>query len=70
MSVVVKLNGAGRLANQARTITSSNPSPDAENLVGGPATVVPRTGELRGIAPEFTCTLEPCSLTTLRIPQK
>jgi len=30
---------------------------------------VPRKGEFTGVAPVFTCTLEPYSLTTLRIPQ-
>ncbi len=51
MSVTVKLNGAGKLGSKARIITLTNPNPDAENPVGGPATVVPQEGELAGVAP-------------------
>jgi alpha-L-arabinofuranosidase len=69
MSVTVKLNGAGKLGNKARTITLTNPDPDAENSLDKPDAVAPRKGELPGIAPVFTCTMEPYSLTTLRIPQ-
>ena len=70
MSVTVKLNGAGKLGNRARVTTLGNDNPDAENPVGGPAAVVTRESGLSGIAPVFTCTLEPYSLTTLRIPPK
>jgi len=69
MSVTVKLNGAGKLGNPARVITLTNPNPDAENSLDQPGAVVPRKGEFTGVAPVFTCTLEPYSLTTLRIPQ-
>jgi alpha-N-arabinofuranosidase len=69
MSVTVKLNGAGKLGDKARTITLASPDPDAENSFDQPDTVVPRQGELSGIAPVFTCTMDPYSLTTLRIPQ-
>jgi alpha-N-arabinofuranosidase len=57
------------LGNKARIITLTNPDPDAENSLDQPDAVVPRKGELPGIAPVFTCTLTPYSLTTLRIPQ-
>ena len=70
MSVTVNLNGAGKLGKSARVITLANPNPDAENSVGGPAAVVPQVSEFTGVAPTFTCTVEPYSLTTLRIPQK
>ena len=69
MSVTVKLNGAVKLGDKARTITLASPDPDAENSFDQPDTVVPRQGELSGIAPVFTCTMDPYSLTTLRIPQ-
>jgi alpha-L-arabinofuranosidase len=69
MIVTVKLNGAGKLGDKARTITLTNPDPDAENSFDQPETVVPRQGELSGIASVFTCTMDPYSLTTLRIPQ-
>jgi len=70
MSVTVKLNGAGKLGNKARTITLTNPDPAAENSLDKPDAVVPQKGELPGVAPVFTCTMAPYSLTTLRIPQK
>ena len=69
MSVTVKLNGAAKLGSKARVITLTNPDPDAENPVGGPAAVVPRQGELTGVAPTFNCNLESYSLTTVRIPE-
>jgi alpha-L-arabinofuranosidase len=69
MSVTIKLNGAGKLGNKARTITLTNPDPDAENSLDKPDAVVPQKGELPGVAPTFTCTMASYSLTTLRIPQ-
>jgi len=68
--VTVKLNGAGKLGDKARTITLTSPDPDVENSLDQPDAVVPRKGELPGVAPVFTCAMEPYSLTTLRIPQK
>jgi alpha-L-arabinofuranosidase len=47
----------------------TNPDPDAENSLDKPDAVVPQKGELPGVAPTFTCTMAPYSLTTLRIPQ-
>jgi len=69
MSVTVNLAGAGKIGPTARIITLANPTPDAENSLDQPGVVAPRQGVFTGIAPEFTCTLEPYSLTTLRIPQ-
>jgi len=68
-TATVKLNGAGKWGSKARMITLTNPKPDAENSLDQPDTVTPRTSEFSGVASEFTCTLEPYSLTTLRIPQ-
>jgi len=69
MSVTVNLAGAGHLSPTARIITLTNPDPDAENSLAQPGVVAPRQGVFNGIAPQFTCALEPYSLTTLRIPQ-
>jgi alpha-L-arabinofuranosidase len=69
MSVTVSLAVAGKIGPTARTVTLTNPSPDAENSLDQPDVIAPRQGELSGLAPVFTCTLDPHSLTTLRIPQ-
>jgi alpha-L-arabinofuranosidase len=68
--VNVKLNGAVGLGGKARTITLANPSPDAENTFDNPNAIAPQMGEFSGVAPEFSCTLPPHSLTTFRIPEK
>jgi alpha-L-arabinofuranosidase len=68
MSVTVELAGAGQWGNPARMITLTHPDPAAENSLDQPAAVTPRQGTFTGIAPVFTCPLEPYSLTTLRIP--
>jgi alpha-L-arabinofuranosidase len=70
MSVNIKLNGAGKLGSNAKLITLSNASSDAENTFDKPDAVAPETGEFTGVAPEFACTLPPYSLTTFRIPEK
>lgn len=70
MQVTVKLNGAGTLGTKAKTITLANPNPDAENSLDNPDVVTPQIGEFSGVAPEFSCTLSPYSLTTFRIPEK
>jgi alpha-L-arabinofuranosidase len=70
MPVEVKLKGAGTLGRKAKTITLANSNPDAENSFAVPNVVAPQAGEFSGIAPEFSYTLPPGSLTTLRIPEK
>jgi alpha-L-arabinofuranosidase len=70
MSVNVKLNGAGKLGSKAQTITLTNPNPDAENSFDDPNAIAPQVNEFSGVAPEFSCTLPPHSLTTFRIPEK
>ena len=69
MAVDVILKGADKLGSRAQTITLTNPNPDAENLFEVPPAVAPQVGEFLGIAPEFSCTLPPYSLTTFRIPE-
>lgn len=69
MSVDVKLNGADKLGSKAQTITLANPNPDAENSFDDPDAVAPQVNEFSGVAPEFSCTLSPYSLTTFRIPE-
>jgi alpha-L-arabinofuranosidase len=69
MPVSVKLNGAGKLGSKAKIITLTDPNPDAENSFDNPNAIVPKAGEFLGIAPEFSYTLSPYSLTTFRIPE-
>jgi alpha-L-arabinofuranosidase len=69
MLVAVKINGARKLGNKARTITLANPYPDAECSLDKPNAVAPHAGEFLGVAPEFSCTLSPYSLTTFRFPE-
>lgn len=69
MLVDVKFNGAGKLGSKAKTITLACPNPDAENSFDNPDVVAPQAGEFSGVAPEFSYTLPPYSLTTFRIPE-
>ena len=69
-SVTVTLAGASKLDNPARKITLTNPDPDAENTLGHADVVAPRIERFNGVASEFTITVEPHSLTTLRIPER
>jgi alpha-L-arabinofuranosidase len=69
MSVNVKLNGAGKLGSKAKVITLTDPNPDAENSFDNPDVVAPQTSQFSGVAPEFSYTLSPYSLTTFRIPE-
>jgi hypothetical protein len=66
----IRLNGLKKAGVNARVTTLACADAEAENILGKPERVHPRMGALAGIAPEFTYTLAPNSLTTLRIPQK
>ena len=70
MTVAIKLNGLPSIGNQARVTILANVHPEAENTFDQPDAVVPQTSTFAGVAPEFSYTLQPCSLTTLRISQK
>jgi len=70
VDVAIQLNGLRAATGKARVITLANASADAENTLERLDVVAPRTGEFTGVGPSFTCTLEPNSLTTLRIPEK
>ncbi len=70
VDVAIQLNGLRSPGGKARVTTLANTSADAENALGETAIVAPRTSEFNGVAPSFTYTLEPNSLTTLRVPEK
>jgi len=66
-TTLIKLNGLGKTSQKARVITLTNANPDAENTFDSPYAVAPQTSEFVGVAPEFSYTLPPYSLTTFRI---
>jgi alpha-L-arabinofuranosidase len=70
VDVAVTLKGLKNSSAKARVITLAHARADAENTLDQPEAVAPRTSEFNGVAPAFTYTLEPNSLTTLRIPEK
>ncbi len=68
--VAIHLNGALKPGSTASVITLTGAEPDAENTLSHPDAIAPKTSEFTGVAPEFTYTVGPYSLTTLRIPEQ
>ena len=58
-----------RLGAKAKAITLAGSDPDADNTLDQPDRVNPRQSDFVCGKPSFTYTVEPYSLTTLRIPQ-
>jgi alpha-L-arabinofuranosidase len=63
----IQLRGLGNDSRKARVTTLAGAGPGAENTLENPGAVTPRQSDFDGIAPEFEYTLEPYSLTTLRV---
>jgi len=68
--VAIHLNGTCKPGSTASVITLTGAEPDAENTLSHPDAIAPKTSEFTGVAPEFTYTVGPHSLTTLRIPEQ
>lgn len=63
----IKLGGFAVGPTKARVTTLAGAGPAAENTLENPGAVAPRESEVTIVAPELEYTLEPYSLTTLRI---
>ncbi|HYG21746.1 MAG TPA: alpha-L-arabinofuranosidase C-terminal domain-containing protein [Verrucomicrobiae bacterium] len=70
MPVSIELAGAGKLGSKATVTTLAHSSLEAENTLERPENVAPKTSGLSGISAQFSFTIEPFSLTTLRIPER
>jgi alpha-L-arabinofuranosidase len=70
MPVAIKLNGAGKLDSKIQALTIANASAEAENVIDQASVVAPKTSEFNGASNDFIYTVEPFSLTTLRIPER
>ena len=66
-AATIRIDGVTRLAETARVTNLSHSDPDAENTLFDPELVVPGQSAFRGVATQFPYTLEPYSLTILRI---
>jgi alpha-N-arabinofuranosidase len=69
-TVEVKLAGVTTVTPDADSIELSSASEDDTNSINDPEKVVPHTGTVHGVSPDFSPTLSPYSITILKISAK
>ena len=65
--IEIKLKGAGKVASTATLVMLKDDKPDDTNTITEPEKVVPVTSTISGVAPVFTRTLEPYSVSIIQL---
>jgi alpha-N-arabinofuranosidase len=65
--VEINLNGIGKVSPEATLVVVKGDKPDATNTITDPEKIVPLTSKIKKIAPVFTRSLDPYSVSILQI---
>jgi alpha-N-arabinofuranosidase len=70
--VEIRLNGIGKgkVSPEATLIVIKGDQPEATNSITDPQNIVPVTSTIKGVAPVFTRSLDPYSVSILQIQPK
>ena len=65
--IEISLHGIGKVSPEATLTVIKGDKPEATNSITEPEKIVPVTTKVKGVAPVFTRTLEPYSVSILQI---
>ncbi|HWJ30682.1 MAG TPA: alpha-L-arabinofuranosidase C-terminal domain-containing protein, partial [Flavisolibacter sp.] len=65
--VEINLNGVGKVSPEATLVVIKGDHPEDTNTISDPEKIVPSTTRVTGIAPNFTRSLDPYSITILQL---
>ncbi|MGE5521824.1 MAG: alpha-L-arabinofuranosidase C-terminal domain-containing protein [Candidatus Dadabacteria bacterium] len=65
--VEIKLDGLSKVLPEATMIVVKGDNPEATNSIKDPEKIIPITSKIKGVAPVFTRTLDPYSVTILQM---
>lgn len=68
--VEIRLNGMGKVSSEATLVVIKGDQPEATNSITDPENIVPVTTKIKGVAPVFTRSLDPYSVSILQIQPK